>query len=97
MKLHLKLPSWKKIPFQLTAVLRTLLLLAVLTEIFLLYQYGFLSIAAQEEVQNKDIPQVLNIAAYQKVRSFIEQNSVYEIPPYTLQNEGIGKENPLSE
>lgn len=95
--MKLKFPSWKKIPFQLPAVLVTLLLLAVLTEAFLLYQYGYLSIARSEEVQSQDTPQVLNIAAYQTVRAFIEQNSVYEILPYTLQSDGRGKENPLTE
>ena len=86
-----------KIKLKLTTVLAVLLAIAVIVEIFALYQYGYSNLARRTELEKEAPRQILDIRSYMSLRAWIERNNSYEAPSRQFSTEASGRDNPLLE
>ena len=93
----LKLP---KLKIKLSQVLAILLILAVVGELWIVYQYLYLNLVKKGEVvlppqQSQAVR--IDLKTYQEAKNWLQEKAVYEISSYSLDEGELGRENPFAD
>ena len=87
----------KKLRLSLPAIFILLIAVVLLTELFVLYKYLYLGLAAKPGAVNAEIKSGVDSEAYQKMKSWVDEKKTYTLPNITLQGEKAGRENPFED